>query len=1242
MGQLVVNVESRRGNADKKKAKSSSRKCGDHCGDRLLIDPRTSKFLSVWDFLGSLPMLYTAIATPYEVAFLEPDANPATPRFIIDRIVDVFFVLDMILQFFIMFEAEPNGNPRAQKDLIQPHDKQIEMVKRFDQIAWNYLNTWFVVDFISVLTVAVDTLPLVEEKVGLQIIESASGEGAVGEGITKFRVLRLLRVVRLVKLVRLVKATRILKRWWASFALDFSTLTVVNCILGYLYFGHLLACLLVLGVSLAETPLYTWKGSKKFCVQTDDPHDVNNEFFQPYKTWVLMPPPSNPDIAHLTDVWCVGPYEMWVLTFYWMIMLISGAAGGDTDARYMNPSESMLFMFCTIVACLINSVIIASLCDVLSNMNPEGVAFRNSMDQLNRYCRKHKLGQPTRIKLREYLYRSQHVQVGKSQQALMMLLSQKLQGELSLQVNGPWLMTIPFLRGIEAACSVRISLTLEPMVFVPTELLNADAMYHVSKGTVIHRGLVLLGGSVFGDDCILQRISLRSLPGRALTYVDVTRVTRKNLLSIVYDKVDGASGASAAFKYPLAADKVRWSAIWLAMRRWALQYLEKERKLAGVSHNISFSNMLSSLSNMETGDPLEIEEAKEMATRLAKLETKAKKDTYYKSLTRRLAGFDSKLTPKKELNESASASAETPASASTERALPVVSPSSSIEPTSRCRCSSSILASPPFSSTPKDQKSIRETLKASRSSRHGINWLVRYPVDSSVTDSCCRSIEGPSTAETGAAAAPSTPYVQGMQELPARVPPLDADYRGNMKLKVALSKAVAALPQDAVLPGRLTPPRRASASTRAAALNGVRVGNIPNADPNAESVARRARGRGSNSNATATATATATAPAPTDTPASGAAAAPGSVPAPSRSSNSCTVWKDVGSCLLWCSIYFATGSAFFMNMQGWNVWESLYFLMGTAATVGYGDLHPDPSVQGSRAFTVAYIIFGVGVVFAQLSALIARCIQPLYSWSRNATERCFPQKGIDIDGDGTADFKVPRKPLFYYSKNLAAPFVIVMSIQGAFAAVFCEIEGWDFWSACYHCFVTMTTVGFGDVKIHTDGGRMWAFFHILISVSILTATLNDVSELFDARKAALRRMKMIEGAADVGLMLSLDKDGNGVDKFEFVTGMLIMLDGVKQQDLDLFSKLFEKLDIDGSGLIDANDITALDPSRKTASRRASDNFDHEASWAEDAFDAVEDAFDAVGSTMGSGPQTVGMAVDRRGRLQRSNSNSGGF
>ena len=98
----------------------------------------------------------------------------------------------------------------------------------------------------------------------------------------------------------------------------------------------------------------------------------------------------------------------------------------------------------------------------------------------------------------------------------MGLMSPKLQGLLSLQVNGSWIPTVPFLRtlstkqGAELACCVRIALTLQPSVYIPTELLPADSMYHLASGTVVHRGHIVAGrGKIWGDDCILHRVDLR-------------------------------------------------------------------------------------------------------------------------------------------------------------------------------------------------------------------------------------------------------------------------------------------------------------------------------------------------------------------------------------------------------------------------------------------------------------------------------------------------------------------------------------------------------------------------------------------------------------------------------------------------------------------------------------------------------------------------------------------------------------
>ena len=184
--------------------------------------------------------------------------------------------------------------------------------------------------------------------------------------------------------------------------------------------------------------------------------------------------------------------------------------------------------------------------------------------------------------------------------------------------------------------------------------------------------------------------------------------------------------------------------------------------------------------------------------------------------------------------------------------------------------------------------------------------------------------------------------------------------------------------------------------------------------------------------------------------------------------------------------------------------------MVTASTVGYGDLGPSPNNAGSRVFTVFAIFVGVIVVFAQLSRIVSKFFRPVFRWTRNLLETVFPQEAIDIDGDGSQDFKVPRRPLIYYSKNLAMPIAFIICMQCCFAAVFTVLEDWTYGDAIYHCLVTATTVGYGDVRIEHDAGRMWAFFHIVISVSLLAAIIADVDELSQKRAAALHKLTLLE------------------------------------------------------------------------------------------------------------------------------------
>eukprot|EP00913_Durusdinium_trenchii_P009263 g8704.t1 len=54
-----------------------------------------------WDFVLVICLVYTALVTPYEIAFIDPGDEVLA---VINRAVDFVFVKDMVMQFFMKVE----------------------------------------------------------------------------------------------------------------------------------------------------------------------------------------------------------------------------------------------------------------------------------------------------------------------------------------------------------------------------------------------------------------------------------------------------------------------------------------------------------------------------------------------------------------------------------------------------------------------------------------------------------------------------------------------------------------------------------------------------------------------------------------------------------------------------------------------------------------------------------------------------------------------------------------------------------------------------------------------------------------------------------------------------------------------------------------------------------------------------------------------------------------------------------
>jgi len=274
-----------------------------------------------------------------------------------------------------------------------------------------------------------------------------------------------------------------------------------------------------------------------------------------------------------------------------------------------------------------------------------------------------------------------------------------------------------------------------------------------------------------------------------------------------------------------------------------------------------------------------------------------------------------------------------------------------------------------------------------------------------------------------------------------------------------------------------------------------------------------------------------------------------------------------------CGLYCLIGGLVYGFEQDLSAVDAIYFCIVTMSTVGYGDISPD--TDGLRAFTVIWILIGIVAVFSQVSQAVTMYTNVLSEWCRDRIEKMYPPVLVDIDGNGSCDFAMPESPLLYYSKNLVPSVSLMFLMQFPFAAIFVALEEeWSFGDAYYHCLVTATTVGYGDISISTEDGRICSIFQIIFSVSMLGEIVSTLFKLQDDRRVKLDLVEQLHRKLEpnvVGNILesaaklhSDGADGNevvipaGVTKIDFVMGMLLQSGAVSWKQLEPYEELFDK------------------------------------------------------------------------------------
>ncbi|XP_065557763.1 potassium channel subfamily K member 5-like [Artemia franciscana] len=255
----------------------------------------------------------------------------------------------------------------------------------------------------------------------------------------------------------------------------------------------------------------------------------------------------------------------------------------------------------------------------------------------------------------------------------------------------------------------------------------------------------------------------------------------------------------------------------------------------------------------------------------------------------------------------------------------------------------------------------------------------------------------------------------------------------------------------------------------------------------------------------------------------------------------CNVYRD-GCKAKWDifpAIFFAATSLMTIGRLVFGLPVGRKLIADVETSVGYGDVYP--TTLSGRVFCIIFSITGVPFLFlviGEWGSLTSRVVRLLSN--RLKLRTTFTKR------------KKMRKIIWMV---ISASFVLTYMLIGSILMLLWE--DWNFFDAFYFCFITVTTIGLGDIVPGNEKYLIFCAIYVLIGMALFSAIFNKIQNDFSegwhtVHKLTTKLQEMVQPLTSATLHISYKLKPDSQER-STVLGLLTELQAFKEQ-LNLISK----------------------------------------------------------------------------------------